>query len=135
MKYNLAPEYISCLLLALIGVYMMFDRKTNSPKEMIFRVTLVFSIVSIINNILSIHAIEHSSEIPLMINLYVNTFYYFSVAVMTTMVAITTYVTMFEGRYDEPQLKTAVTVSLAFFALEVALVHRKSCDKVVVLFR
>ncbi len=122
MKYNLAPEYISCLLLALIGVYMMFDRKTNSPKEMIFRVTLVFSIVSIINNILSIHAIEHSSEIPLMINLYVNTFYYFSVAVMTTMVAITTYVTMFEGRYDEPQLKTAVTVSLAFFALEVALV-------------
>jgi len=41
---------------------------------------------------------------------------------MTTLVSITTYVTLFEGRYDEPRLKKAIIVSLCFFTLEVALV-------------
>lgn len=122
MKYVIVPEYISCVLLALIGVYMMFDRKTKSPKETTFRISLAFSVIAIINNIISIHTIENATRIPVMINIYVNTFYYFSVAIMTTMVAITTYVTMFEGRYKEPRLKTAICVSLVFFAFEVALV-------------
>ena len=122
MKYIIVPEFISCVLLALISVYMMFDKKTASPKEITFRITLAFSILSIVNNIISIYAIENAAKVPVLINIYLNTFYYFSVAVMTTMVSITTYFTMFEGRYSEPRLKGAIVVSLCFFALEVALV-------------
>ena len=122
MDYIVIPEYISCVLLALIGVYMMFDKKSNSPKETTFRISLVFSILAIVNNVVTIKAIEHSARMPVLLNVYVNTFYFFSIAAMTTMVAVTTYVTMFEGRYDEPRLKTAIIVSLSFFMAEVALV-------------
>ena len=122
MKYIIVPEIISCVLLALIGVYMLFDKKTASPKERSFRFSLAFSMLAIFNNIVSIYAIEHATMLPVMLNVYLNTLFYFSVAVMTTMVSITTYFTMFEGRYDEPRLRRAVILSLSVFALEVALV-------------
>ena len=122
MKYIIVPEIISCVLLALIGVYMLFDKKTASPKEKSFRISLVFSVLAILNNIASIYAIEYASTFPVLLNVYLNTFFYFSVAVTTTMISITTYFTMFEGRYDEPRLRSAVILSLCFFTLEVSLV-------------
>ena len=122
MDYIIVPEYISCVLLALIGVYMLFDKKSRSLKETTFQISLLFSIIAIINNIISIYAIENAARIPLTFNVYFNTFYYFSVAVMTTMVSITTYATMFEGRYDERRFKTAIVVSLSWFFVEVVLV-------------
>lgn len=122
VTYIIVPEYISCLLLALIGVYVFFDKKTASLKETTFRIALALALISIFNNILSIYAIENATRVPVIINVYLNTFYYFSVALMTTMVSITTYVTLFEGRYCEPRLKGAIAVSLSFFVLEVGLV-------------
>ena len=122
MIHNIVPEYISCVLLALIGVYMLFDKKSRSQKETIFQISLVFAIVANINNIFSIYTMENAARMPVLLNVTLNTFYYFSVAVMTTMVSITTYATMFEGRYDEPRLKTAIVISLSYFFIEVALV-------------
>ncbi|MBA4348112.1 MAG: hypothetical protein C0413_04600 [Clostridiales bacterium] len=122
VKLIIVPEYISCVLLTLIGVYILLDKKTSSLKESAFRITLLFSLISAINNILSLYSIEHAASIPVIINVYLNSFYYFSVASMTTMVTITTYVTLFEGRYDEPRIKKAIIVSLMIFSLEVILV-------------
>ena len=122
MKYNIVPEYISCVLLALIGVYLSFDRKSRSLKEKIFQGSLAFSLVAGVFNIFSIYTIENAAHLPLMLNVSLNTFYYFAVAVMTTMVSITTYFTMFEGRYGEPRLKTAIAISLSYFFAEVVIV-------------
>jgi diguanylate cyclase len=122
VKFNIVPEYISCVLLALIGVYMLFDKKTPSIKETTFQFSLGFSFVANINNIISIYTIEHAAQVSVLLNVYVNTFYYFAVAVMTTMVSITTYVTMFEGRYDERRLKQAISISVIYFIVEVAIV-------------
>lgn len=122
MRFNIVPEYISCVLLALIGVYMLFDKKTQSIKEIVFQFSLGFSFIANVNNIIAIYTIENSASLPLLLNIYTNTFYYFSVVVMTTMVSITTYVTMFEGRYEERRLKRAVAISLGYFIAEVAIV-------------
>lgn len=122
MKFNIVPEYISCVLLALIGVYMLFDKKTPSIKETTFKFSLGFSFIANVNNIISIYTIENSASVPVLLSIYANTFYYFAVAVMTTMVSITTYVTMFEGRYEERRLKSAISISAVFFILEVAIV-------------
>ncbi|HAX39271.1 MAG TPA: hypothetical protein DCY10_00055 [Clostridiales bacterium] len=122
MKYIIVPEYISCVLLALIGVYMLFDKKATTPKELTFRFALLFSLIAIVNNIVAIYTIEHAARVPVAFSVVVNSFYYFSIAVVTTMVSITTYFTMFERRFGERRLKTAVIVALSFFALEVALV-------------
>ena len=122
VKYVIVPEYISCVLLALIGVYILFDKKSSSLKELIFRITLFFSLFAVVNNIFSIYAIEYSSFVPVIINVWLNSFYYFSVAVMTTLVGVTTYVTLFEGRQEEPRFRWAILVSLVFFLLEAVLV-------------
>ena len=122
MKYNIVPEYISCVLMALIGVYLSFDRKSRSLKEKIFQGSLAFSLIAGVFNIFSIYTIENAAHLPLMLNVALNTFYYFAVAAMTTMVSITTYFTMFEGRYSEPRLKTAIAISLSYFIAEVVIV-------------
>lgn len=122
MKYNLVPEYISCVLLALIGVYMLFDKKKASLKEITFHVSLFFAILANINNICSIYAIEHAAELPLFVSIFLNTFYYFNVALITTMISMTTYATMFDGRYEERRLKKAVGLSFAYFLLEIVLI-------------
>ena len=46
LKYVIVPEYISCVLLALIGVYILFDKKSSSLKEITFRIALSFSLIS-----------------------------------------------------------------------------------------
>ncbi|MDD4311888.1 MAG: GGDEF domain-containing phosphodiesterase [Eubacteriales bacterium] len=122
MIHNIVPEYISCVLLALIGVYMLFDKKSRSQKEKIFQFSVVFAIIANINNIFSIYTMENAARTPVLLNVTLHTFYYFAVAVLTTLVSITTYATMFEGRYDEPRLKTAIVISLSSFFAEVALV-------------
>lgn len=122
MKYIVVPEYISCVLLALIGVYMLFDKKINSPKEIAFRIALGVSVLAIVNNIFSIYVIENSARMPVLLNISLNTLYYFFVATTSALVAITTFITMFEGRYDERRLKVAVVISLSFYILEVAFV-------------
>ena len=122
MKYIIVPEYISCVLMALIGVYMLFDKKSRSLKEMIFQISLAFALFASVCNIVSIYTIENAARMPLLLNIALNTFYYFAVAAMTTMVSFTTYVTMFEGRYHESRFKTAVVVSLFYFLVEVVVV-------------
>lgn len=122
MSYIVIPEYISCVLMALIGVYMLFDKKANSPKETAFRISLWFSIFAIVNNIISIYTIEHAAQVPELLNVCFNTLYYFFVACLTTMISVTTYITIFEGRYDDPRLKRAIIVSLSAFFIEVAIV-------------
>ena len=96
VKYNLVPEYISCVLLALIGVYMMFDKKKASLKEKTFRISLVFAFLANINNVFSIYAIAYAERLPLFVSVFLNTFYYFSVAIITTLISLTTYATMYE---------------------------------------
>ena len=108
--------------MALIGVYMLFDKKSRSLKETIFQLSLAFSLLAGILNIFSIYAIENAVRMPLLLDIALNTFYYFAVAVMTTMVSVTTYVTMFEGRYSEQRFKTAIAISLSFFLVEVLTV-------------
>lgn len=122
VQYNIVPEYLSLVLLTLIGVYMLFDTKTSSMKEVTFRISLGFAIIAIINNIISIYAIEQSSRVPVILNVYLNTFYYFSVALITTMVSITTYVTIADRQYDEQIIKIAVGVTVFEFLLEVMLI-------------
>ena len=122
MKYVIVPEYISCVLMALIGVYLLFDKKTVSAKEITYRISLVFAVLAIVNNIFSIYTIENAARMPVILNICLNTLYYFFVACLTTLITITTYVTIFEGRYDEPRLKTAIVISLLLFLAEVALV-------------
>ncbi|HNX60886.1 MAG TPA: hypothetical protein PKK43_17430, partial [Spirochaetota bacterium] len=100
----------------------MFDKKSKSLKETIFQTSLVFSLIATGLNICSIYTIENAARVPLLLNVSLNTFYYFAVAAMTTMVSITTYFTMFEGRYSEPRLKTAITISLSYFFAEVVIV-------------
>ena len=122
VKYNLVPEYISCVLLALIGVYMMFDKKKASLKEKTFRISLVFAFLANINNVFSIYAIAYAERLPLFVSVFLNTFYYFSVAIITTLISLTTYATMYEGRYEKRRLRVAVSVSFSYFILETVLI-------------
>ncbi|MEA4870267.1 MAG: GGDEF domain-containing phosphodiesterase [Christensenella sp.] len=122
MKYNLVPEYISCVLLALIGVYMLFDKKKASLKEITFQISLYFAILASIIHIFSINTIENAAELPFFIVIFLHTFYYFGVAIITTMISLTTYVTMFEGRYDDRKLKHAVGISFSYFLIEIVLI-------------
>lgn len=122
MRFIIVPEYISSVLLILIGVYLLSDKRAPSIKGTIFQIGLFCAILANINNIISIYTLENAASVPLLLSVITNTMYYFAVAVMTTMVSITTYATMFEGRYEARRLKHAVTITIVIFILEVVLV-------------
>ncbi|MCE5188171.1 MAG: EAL domain-containing protein [Eubacteriales bacterium] len=122
MKYIVVPEYISCVMLLMIGIYSLYNKTRRSLKETAFQASVVFAIAAILNNIISIYAIENAERFPVAINLYVNSFYFFSVAVMCAMVSITTYLTLLDARYQRSRLEIAVLVSMIFLCIETALV-------------
>lgn len=105
-----------------MGVYILSDKRSHAQKETVFQVSLLLSLIAIISNIASIYMMENAERMPELLIVYLNAFYFFSVAVMTAMISITTYVVMFEGRHDELRLKTAIVISLFYFILEIALV-------------
>ena len=122
MTFNLVPEYISCVMLFLIGVYSLLNKNRPSPKETAFQVSLTIALVAIINNILSIYAIQDTTLASIQMNYYFNTFYYVSVAVLAALISLTTYMTLLDVRYHHGRLRIAFSVSSFFLILELALV-------------
>lgn len=122
MTYVLVPEYISCMMLLLIGVYSLFNKNHPSPKETAFHISLILAVGAIINNVLSIHGNEDPSLFPDQIDTLLNTLYYCSVALMSALISITTYTTLLDVRYQHRKLRTAFVVTSAELALEIALV-------------
>lgn len=122
VRFIVIPEYISCVMLTLIGVYSLYNKCRPSPKETAFHISLVLALIAMINNIISIYAIENSTRVSLLLSVCSNTVYYFSVAAMSTMVSVTAYFTMFDTRYHERRLRIATGVSMGCFALEAFLV-------------
>lgn len=122
MTFNLVPEYISCVMLFLIGVYSLLNKNRPSPKETAFQVSLTIALVAIFNNILSIYAIQDTTLASIQMNYYFNTFYYVSVAVLAALISLTTYMTLLDVRYHHGRLRIAFSVSSFFLILELALV-------------
>lgn len=122
MTFNLVPEYISCVMLLLIGVYSLLNKNRPSPKETAFQVSLIVALVAIFNNILSIYAIQDSTLASIRMNYYFNTFYYASVALLSALISLTTYMTLLDVRYHHSRLRVAFSVASFFLALELALV-------------
>ena len=122
MKYIIVPEYISCVMLILIGVYSLLNKNRPSPKETAFQISLIVALAAIVNNIISIYAIEHAATTPVRINIIVNSLYYFFVAAISAVVSVTTYLTLLDTQYHRRRLMSAIGVSLTFFCLETALV-------------
>lgn len=122
MRYIIVPEYISCVMLLLIGVYSLLNKNHPSPKETAFRITLLVTILTSINRIVSINAIRHATELSLTYNYCVNTLYYLSVAVVAALITVTTSFTLLDVRYHHRKLKVAFCVASSYLFLEVALV-------------
>ncbi len=122
MKFDIVPEFISCILLALIGVYMLSEKKTSSLKEAVFKITLVVALIANVNKILSTYTIANSVRVTVLFSAYVNTLFYFSIALLTMLLSITTYIIMFESRYEERRLKTMCIIALIYFLIESALI-------------
>ena len=122
MTFNLVPEYISCVMLFLIGVYSLLNKNRPSPKETAFQVSLIVALVAIFNNILSIYAIQDTTLASIRMNYYFNTFYYASVAILSALVSLTTYMTLLDVRYHHGRLRIAFSVSSFFLFLELAIV-------------
>lgn len=122
MKFIIVPEYISCVMLLLIGIYSLLNKTRPSPKETAFQVSLFLALAAILNNVVSIYAIENAARVPVWFNYLVNTLYYVSVATMAALVSITTYMTLLDVRYHHGKLRVAFLVSSGFLAVEFVLI-------------
>jgi len=122
MTYNLLPEYISCLMLLLIGVYSLLNKNRPSPKETAFHISLIVALIANINNIVSFHAIQNAANVSVALNYCVNLLHYLFVAVLSALVSVTTYMTLLDVRYHHSRLRIAFCVSSIYLAFELALI-------------
>lgn len=99
--WALVPEFVALLV---IGVIMMFyyDKKQiKTPRRKLFWFCLGISATSIILNVICVYLIEYSQHIPLMLNVVMNTLYFWISMAMCTVMAYYLFQRILEYVYDK----------------------------------
>lgn len=111
------PEYISCVVLAILFVYANFQRFAVSPKQTAFRCSIIISLAAIVVNIGSIHCIEDPYRFPMWLNYSVNSWYFALTLMMVGSISLAGLMLVYEDRYDRAGFRNAVLAHGVLYVL------------------
>ena len=106
--WALVPEFIAFLI---VGVIMLFyhDKKQISTfRRKLFWVCLGISEVSIILNVTCVYLIEYAKHVPVMLNIVMNTLYFWISMMMCTVMVFYLFQRILEYVYDRGCIRKAV---------------------------
>lgn len=121
-NWVIEPEYISCIVLAILFVYANFQRFASSPKQTAFRCSLLISLTAIIVNIGSIHCIENTAGCPLWLNYSVNASYFALTLLMVGSISLAGVMLIYEERYEQKGFRNVMTLHAILYALALLVV-------------
>lgn len=124
MRWNAVPEMIATLLLVVILINSRDTHAMPSPKDRLFRFTLVYSICSFLLNILTVLTVHFHQVVPRWVNMVVNTAYFALYPLITQLFIIYILLYAFEQAPSghQARLRIVFTVILASSAAYVLLV-------------
>lgn len=122
MNWVVEPEYLACVLIAIILGNSLFDHGAPSLKTTTFRASLFISFAAIFTNLIAIYLMQYAYKFPVSLLYTVNMIYFLLVPVMIGSITAVTFVTMYEERYEETCFRRAMMILLSATLLTVALV-------------
>jgi len=114
-------EYFSCVLLAIIFVYSMMEKKRTAFKQTVFRVSTAVTLVSILLTIANFYLFGLGEKVPAWLDFSVATLFHVGLACSVSSITAAMVVTIYEYRPASPRLKVAVVVISGVCILEVLL--------------
>ncbi len=121
-QWVVEPEYISCIVLAILFAYTCFQRFASTPKQTAFRCSILISISAVIINIGSVHCIQSPERFPMWLNYAVNSWYFAMTLLMIGSISLASTTLIYEGRYDRPGFYNAVCVHAVAYAISLLVV-------------
>lgn len=121
-RWVLEPEYISCIVLAILLIYAFLQRFAPSPKQTVYRASLAVSILAILVNIGSVHCIEDPFRLSMSANYLVSALYFALTSLMIMSIVIAALMLIYEERYNSRGFRVVLIIYGALYALMLALV-------------
>ena len=122
ITYILEPEYIACILLTIIAIYSLSDRKRDSLRQGSFWVALGVSYVTIVVNIISVWEIENPNLVSRGMGMLINSVYFVGMFLMIFAVTFATVVLFYGEGYERTGLRRAAVCMAGCTALMLLLV-------------
>lgn len=120
IRWTVIPEYMALLLILVIMLFFYDKRRVRTFRRSLYWVCLWLSAASILVNILCVYTIERAAELPLWVNVALNSLYFWLSVLMCSTVAFYLFQRMLEYVYDKHCLRRAVlglTVVMALYTL------------------
>lgn len=109
IRWTVIPEYMALLLIFVIMLFFYDKRRVRTFRRSLYWVCLWLSAASIAVNLLCVYTIERTRELPIWINIALNSLYFWLSVLMCSAVAFYLFQRMLEYVYDKHCLRRAFT--------------------------
>ncbi len=107
--WTLIPEYMALLLILVIMLFFYDKRQVHTFRRSTYWACLWLSTLTIVLNIASVYTIERAAQVPLWINMTLNSLYFWMTVLTCSAMAFYLFQRILEYVYDKHCLKRAVT--------------------------
>ncbi len=122
ISWSIIPEYIALLLISVIMLFFYDKHRVRTFRRSLFWACLHLSVASIVVNMLCVYTIEHGTEIPVWINIALNSLYFWLSVLMCSAVAFYLFQRMLEFVYEKHCLHRAAVGLCAVTGLYTLLI-------------
>lgn len=109
IRWSLVPEYIALVMILVIMLFFYDKRRVRTFRRSLYWACLWLSVASIGINIISVYTIENFAQIPLWVNIAVNSLYFWITVLLCSTIAFYLFQRLLEFVYDKHCLKRAAT--------------------------
>lgn len=109
IRWTLIPEYMALLLILVIMLFFYDKRRVRTFRRTTYWACLWLSVATIVLNISSVYTIENAAQVPLWINMTLNSLYFWLSVLTCSTMAFYLFQRMLEYVYDKHCLRRAAT--------------------------
>lgn len=115
--WSLVPEFMALLIIGVIMIFYYDKKRISTSRRKLFWGCLAISAVSIILNVICVYLIEYASKIPVMLNIVMNTLYFWISMMMCTVMVFYLVQRILEYVYERKCMRKAIVgLSLVMIA-------------------
>lgn len=107
--WTLIPEYMALLLILVIMLFFYDKRQVHTFRRSTYWACLWLSALTIVLNIASVYTIERAAQVPMWLNMALNSLYFWTSVLTCSTMAFYMFQRILEYVYDKHCLKRAVT--------------------------
>ena len=106
--WTLIPEYMALLLILVIMLFFYDKRRIRTFRRSTYWACLWLSVLTIVLNIVCVYTIQWAAEVPLWLNMLLNSLYFWSSVLVCSTMAFYMFQRILEYVYDKHCLKRAI---------------------------